>query len=73
LRIISPERRRIMITPLSDDEVRWFLIRVIVGLLFLTYICYLITRDIAVVDTTDKIVGMVITLVCAYYFTRSVK
>lgn len=56
--------------PLSshDDQVRWFLVRSTVALMFLDLFAYLVTKDLAVLGTAT-IIGIAVIAVFRYYFS----
>ena len=56
----------------NDDQVRWFLVRATVTLMFLALVAYLLTRDLAVLGTTT-LIGVAVIAVFRYYFTLNRK
>lgn len=63
--VVQPKRN---LPSNNDDQVRLFLARSTVGLMYLTLLAYIITRDIVVLGTTT-IVGVAVIAVFRFFFT----
>lgn len=63
--ITQPEKK---LSSNQDDQVRLFLARSTVGLMYLTLLAFIFTRDVMILGTTT-IVGVAVIAVFRFFFT----